>query len=97
MDEWELAADPVAQFLADLEAGEVQIAGGYKTQDGASLVTRTELFKVFDEWRETGGMRRLDLSRHEFYSRLRNRGLEEKKIDGVRYFAGITRNPGEKF
>ena len=97
MDEWELSSDPVAQFLADLEAGEVQIAGGYKTHDGESYLKRTELFQVFDEWRETGGMRRLDLPRHEFYARLRSRGVRDKIVDGVRYFAGITRNPGEKF
>lgn len=75
MNTWMQEADVVGLWLAD--DTEVE-----KT-NGGDWTSATELYKRFRTWTEENGHARL--SSHKFWSRLRDRGVANKKSDGSKY------------
>lgn len=75
MESWQQEADVVGLWLADEEE--------VSSYNGGTWTGATELYKRFKTWTEENGHARL--SSHNFWTRLRDRGVANKKSNGSKY------------
>lgn len=92
MDEWKIEADPVASFLADVEAvvkvNEQPIKGADTDLLGAGpdyAPIRSKLYPAFCEWSKRLGFS--SMSEREFSKRLMDQGVHKRKMKGINHYA----------
>jgi phage/plasmid-associated DNA primase len=94
MEEWQLANDPVGQFLEALDAGEVLDGNTalYRLPEGRVL--RARFYTLYREWCITTGVRLEAWPAHRFYKRLVQLGVELRRFNDNRYVVGFAVGAG---
>lgn len=84
--------NPVQAFIADIRDGVKQLSqDSWKIVDGGQRrVERGKLWAAFSDWWNDYAPRQVPPSRSRFFDLCRQAGLEDRKIEGVRYFAGLS-------
>jgi phage/plasmid-associated DNA primase len=89
MEAWQLASDPVGQFLVDIDQGEVADGNNKLIRGPGAQIERKKLWDCFVKWYEHAFNFPPKLGKIGFFDVLRHKKLKEKKIRGVDYFEGI--------
>lgn len=88
--EWQEPSELPGLFLAAIEEGDVSDKNNRVWLNPKSQIGRKQIWECFKNWTEENYPRCPLAPASVLYSVLRQRGFEEKKIHGVRYFGGIS-------
>lgn len=95
MQAWQLASDPIGQFLDEIRDGEVRDGNTQVVVDDGARWERKQAWTTFVAWFEDTFRFAPRMGKIQFFSRLEGSGFEVKTIKGVRYFAGLGSRPEE--
>lgn len=96
MNKWTLENDIIALFLEDFGEGclsDLVINDQLK-------INRTELWELFEEWRDECGRKQSKMVRNNFFKALEQKGYKQAKIKGTNFIKGIgkeTKNETAEF
>lgn len=97
MKQWQTINDPLQQWLDDIQNNEFISDGSdtplFSSED--ARIERSRAWKNYKCWLEDSAPHFKIGTKIEFYSKLRKKGFEEKKIKGVRYFHGFKVGKGD--
>lgn len=91
--------DPFAEFLRDVEQGDVR-DGSVTVQIGSTWrIEKQQLWKCFDAWRKDQGRALQDIGRNHFYRAMESHRFDLAKINGTMHWKGIgtTETEGSNF
>lgn len=90
VEEWQTRqGDMVQDFLADMDDGGLVDSNNHIIRRPDLKIQRKHLWEVFKVWVETSHPRHTPPGKIKFYGRVKDLAIEQKTIDGVRYFCGV--------
>jgi phage/plasmid-associated DNA primase len=91
---WQGERDAVAQFLADIQSGEVLDINTKVNAVKEGKLLRSDAWRIFSEWHHDTFGKVSFLSRNRFYAAMRDKGVHESRDENGRYFSGLVCGPG---
>ncbi len=88
MKEMQQEADTVSQFLADLDDG-ISDENRVVMRGAGLQIERKKLWSIFARWQEENALDKKPAGKFKVFNTLRDKGIKEKTVQGVRYFEGI--------
>jgi len=91
--------DPIAQFLKDVDAGDVRDGNVLVERGPNCRITRQNLWACFKTWRDEQDRYTQGVGKHQLFRQLEAKGYEIVTVHGVRCFKGIgsAESEGAKF
>jgi phage/plasmid-associated DNA primase len=89
IERWQMSTDPVGQFLAEVDQGEI-LDGNSRWERGLGCrVERKKAWCIFKAACEENTGKPVSVSKFAFFDILRKKGFEEYRSHGVVYYRGI--------
>lgn len=92
MDQWTTENDMIALFIQDFGEGCLKDLKCHKHLK----ISRTDLWNLFDEWRDEVGRKNSKMVRHGFYKALEQKGYKTGPVKGTYYVKGIGKEEHEQ-
>ncbi len=95
--EWkEGQGDLVQDFIQDIRNGECEVdKNNTLIEDKLAQIERRMLWECFVSWTKESALNQRVMSKIKLFSRIRELGFTDCKVDGVRYFRGLKLGPAD--